>query len=113
MTEYGSGGSFTVSMDGPFAGSGASTLKMVPITAPAADWKGGTSPYSQVVEVDGISINSMVHIQMSKEMAEQLQGKDISFTTENDEGTVTLFAIGEKPDIDCEFQATLLEVIAT
>lgn len=112
MTEYGSGGSFIVTMDGPFVGSGASTLKMVTISAPAADWKGGTSPYSQIVSVEGISVNSMVHIQMSKEMAEQLSDLDVSFTTENDGGVVTLYAIGDKPTVDCEFQATLLEVIS-
>lgn len=112
MTEYGSGGSYTVVMEGPYAGSGGSAMKMVTISAPAASWKGGESPYSQVVEVSGISVNSKVDIQLSVEQMELFHDMDIAFTTENDAGVVTLYAIGDKPTADCEFQATLTEVIS-
>ena len=55
--DYGEGGSFTVTMDGPFASGGSGgALKMVAISAPAANWKGGESPYSQVVTVDGVTV---------------------------------------------------------
>lgn len=113
MTEYGSGGSFTVTMDGPFAYGGGSAAKLAMISAPAANWKGAESPFSQVVEVDGISINSMVDIRLSIEQIESLRfaGKDISFTMENEDGIVTLYAVGSKPDNDLEFQATISEVV--
>lgn len=111
-TEYGEGGSVTVTMDGPFAGAGTMVTKITEISAPAANWKGGESPYSQVVAVDGVSVNSKVDIQLSVDQMERFHDQDIAFTTENDGGTVTLYAIGDKPESDCVFQATITEVIA-
>ena len=113
MNEYGSGGSFTVRMEGPFASGGGAAAKLATISAPAANWKGAISPFSQVVDVEGISVNSMVYIQLSIEQIEQLRSekKDFAFTTENESGIVTLYAIGSKPDTDLEFQATISEVL--
>ena len=115
MTEYGSGGSYTVTMDGPFAGgSGGSEERLTTIIAPSANWKGAASPYSQVVALEDISINTRVDIYLSAEQIQQFQDadKDISFTTEQEDGVVTIFAAGSKPEFDIEFQATLTEVIA-
>lgn len=112
MVEYGSGGSFEVQMDGPFGGSGGTSSKLTVIHASVADWKGGTSPYSQVVQVDGISLNSKVDIQISPDMLGQLYNQDIVFTTENRVGEVTLIATGDRPAVDCEFQATVSEIVA-
>ena len=112
MTEYGSGGSFTVTMDGPYSGGGSTSAeKLTLISAPVANWKGGTSPYSQVVTVAGININSKIDIQLSADQIEQLSDQIITFTAENDAGIVTLYAIGDKPAIDCVFQATLSDVV--
>lgn len=114
MIEYGSGGSFTVTMDGPFSGGsggGTTTEKLITIYAPASKWKGGTSPFSQVVEVDSININTKVDIQMSAQQLETLSDQTITFVAENDGGVVTMYAIGDKPNVDCEFQATLSEVV--
>lgn len=113
MTEYGNGGGYTVTMDGPFGGGGggSSSEKMISIHAPVSDWKGATSPYSQVVEVYGLNIGSKVDIQISTQLLEQLSQQRIWFTAENRGGVVTLFAVGDKPAIDCEFQATLSDVV--
>jgi hypothetical protein len=113
MNEYGSGGDITVIMEGPFSGGGAATAKLSVISAPAANWKGAISPFSQEVEVEGISVNSMVYIQLSIDQIEQLRSanKDFAFTTENDGGIVTLYAIGSKPSVDLEFQAAISEVV--
>lgn len=112
MVEYGSGGSFEVQMDGPFGGSGGTSSKLTVIHAAVADWKGGTSPYSQVVQVDGISLNSKVDIQMSVEQLARFYNQEIVFTTENKGGVVTLFAVGDKPAADCDFQATVSDIVA-
>ena len=112
MVEYGSGGSFEVQMDGPFGGSGGTSSKLTVIHAAVADWKGGTSPYSQVVQVDGISLNSKVDIQISPDMLDKLYNQIIVFTTENRGGEVTLIAMGDRPAVDCEFQATVSEIVA-
>jgi hypothetical protein len=113
MTEYGNGGGYTVTMDGPFGGGGggSSSEKMISIHAPVSNWKGATSPYSQIVEVYGLNIGSKVDIQISTQLLEQLSQQRIWFTAENRGGVVTLFAVGDKPAIDCEFQATLSDVV--
>jgi hypothetical protein len=53
-----------------------------------------------------------VDIQLTAEQMQQLHGMNIAFTTENDGGTVTLWAIGDKPWEDMTFLATLTEVVA-
>lgn len=110
--QYGKGGNLKVKMAGPFAGFGGTAAKLTSITLPAANWKGGESPYYQVVDVEGVSVNSMVNLQPSVEQLEIFHGKDIAFTTENDGGVVTVFAIGDKPKNDYTIQATIVEVIA-
>lgn len=108
--QYGTGETITVSMEGPFGGSGTSA-KLTNITLLAADWKGAESPYSQVVSVEGVSVNSMVNLQPSVEQLEVFHDKVIAFTTENDGGVVTVYAIGDKPKNDYTIQATIMEVI--
>ena len=108
--QYGTGSTFTVSLGGPYGSSGAA-VKLTEITLLAANWKGGESPYSQVVAVEGISVNSMVNLQPSVEQLEIFHDKDLAFTTENDGGVVTVFAIGDKPTNDYTIQATIMEVV--
>lgn len=109
--EYGTGGTITVSMAGPFGGSGAS-VKLTEITLLAANWKGAASPYSQVVTVEGVSVNSKVDLQPSVEQLEIFHDKDIALSTENDGGVVTAYAIGDKPKNDYTIQATITEVVS-
>lgn len=119
MTEYGSGGNFTVRMDGPYAGGGGgaegggSLVKLATISALASAWKGGTSPYSQDIHVDGISVNSVVEINLNTDQIEQIrsENKNIAFTTVNVGGVVTLIAIGSKPSKDLVFQAKIVDVL--
>ena len=110
--QYGNSSSITVQMEGPFGGSGGAAVKLTEITLPAANWKGAISPYSQVVAVEGVSVNSKVDLQPSVEQLEIFHDKDIAFSTENDGGVVTVYAIGDKPTNDYTIQATILEVIA-
>lgn len=109
--QYGAGGTITVSMEGPFGGGGTA-VKLTEITLLASAWKGGESPYSQVVAVEGVSVNSMVNLQPSVEQLEIFHDKDLAFTTENDAGVVTVYAIGDKPANDYTIQATIMEVVA-
>ena len=109
--QYGEGGELEVTLEGPF-GSGGTDKKLTYINLLASNWKGGESPYSQVVTVEGVSVNSMVKLQESIEQSEIFRKKRIAFTTENDGGVVTAFAIGSKPTDDYIIQATIEEVIA-
>ena len=112
MTEYGNGGSFSVTMDGPFGGGGSGeTEKLTVIQALASNWKGGTSPYYQAIRVDGISVNSKIHIHMDAEQLNLLRDQRITFTVANKNGAATLYAIGDKPASDCVFQVTVGDVM--
>ena len=110
--QYGTSVGISVQMEGPFGGLGGVAVKLTAISLPAANWKGATSPYSQVVAVEGVSVNSMVDLQPSVEQLEIFHDKDIAFSTENDGGVVTVYAIGDKPTNDYTIQATIMEVIA-
>ena len=110
--QYGTGTGITVQMAGPFGNAGSAAVKLTEISLPAANWKGAISPYSQVVEVEGVSVNSMVDLQPSVEQLEIFHDKDIAFSTENDGGVVTVYAIGDKPTNDYTIQATITEVTA-
>ncbi len=108
---YGQGAGISVTMEGPFGGGGVSA-KLREITLPAENWKGGESPYSQVVEVEGVSVNSKVDLQLSVEQLETFHDKVLAFSTENNAGVVTVYAIGDKPTNDYTIQATITEVVA-
>lgn len=110
--DYGTGGNVTVQMEGPFGGKGGTSAKLAEIELPAENWKGAESPYSQVVNIDGVSVNSKVDLQPSVEQLEIFHDKDIAFTTENDGGVVTVYAIGDRPTSDYTIQATIMEVVA-
>ena len=110
--QYGKGENIKFKMEGPFAGGGGVSAKLTSITLPEANWKGAESPYSQVVEVDKVSLNSMVKFQLDVEQVEELSNKGIAFTSENDGGVVTVYAIGSRPDKDYTLQATITEVVA-
>ena len=107
--DYGTGGPISVSMAGPFGGAGGTAGKLTNITLPVANWKGGESPYYQVVDVEGVSVNSKVEFQPS---AEIFYNKAIAMTAVNEEGVVTVYAIGDKPTDDYILQATITEVTA-
>jgi hypothetical protein len=110
--DYGDGGSFTVTMDGPFASGGSGgALKMVSISAPAANWKGGESPFSQVVNVDGVTVSSKVDVQLTVDQMKTFDGLIIAFQAVNNNGVITLFSYGNKPSTDIVLQATISEVL--
>lgn len=110
--EYGSGGSLSVTMDGPFAGSGGgSDVKLEVISAPAANWKGGESPYSQVIAADGVTVTSKLDVQLSEEQIRHFKNTIIAFQAVNNSGVITLYAYGSMPDVDMEIQATISEVL--
>lgn len=110
--EYGYGGELSVQMDGPFAGSGSGgsgSARVVTINAPAANWKGGESPYSMAVGVDGINISSKVDVHLNPEQMKLLKDQIITFVAQNESGNVTLYAFGDKPAADLVLQATVTD----
>lgn len=84
--------------------------KVVNITLSASLWSGSTSPYSQVVEIEGIDQRSKVDLQPSSAQLALFHEKDIAFVAENEDGVITIFVIGDKPTDDYTIQATITEV---
>lgn len=84
--------------------------RIVNIRILADAWIGTESPYSQVVEVEGATEYSQVDLTPSVEQLTIFYEKDLAFVTENEDGVVTVFAIGQKPANDYIMQATVTEV---
>lgn len=86
------------------------TARISHVVLLAANWVGTSSPYSQVVTVDGATANSQVDLTPSAEQLAIFYNKDLAFVTENNNGTVTVYAIGQKPENDYTIQVTITEV---
>ena len=106
---YGESTETSVQMEGPF-GTAVAKNKMTQIHLPADGWKGAISPYTQTVSVDGISTSSRVDLNPTHEQIEQMHSMDIALMAENISGDVTVYAIGDKPEMDMTIQATIMEV---
>jgi hypothetical protein len=76
----------------------------------AANWIGDKNPYSQVVNIEGVTENSQVDLTPSIEQLVIFHEKDLCFVTENEDGVVTVYAIGQKPENDYTIQVTITEV---
>lgn len=86
------------------------TARIASVELLAANWVGDASPYSQVVEIDGVTKNSQVDLTPSIEQLVVFYEKDLGFVTENEDGVVTVYAIGQKPTNDYAIQVTVTEV---
>lgn len=84
--------------------------RIVDIVLPASAWVGGDKVHSQVVAIDGITIQSQVDLKPSAEQMAIFHEKDIAFTTENEDGVVTVYVVGDKPLLDYTIQASVTEV---
>lgn len=84
--------------------------KTTTITLSAANWTGDTSPYSQQVIIANITEYSKIDLQPTPEVLAYLQDNEITLTTSNNDGVVTVYALGEKPTQDIQIQCTVTEV---
>ena len=81
------------------------------VTLLASAWQGSSNLYSQVVSINGVTANSKVDLNPSVEQLQIFYNKDITFVTENDDGVVTVYCVGQKPTNDYTMQVTITEVI--
>ena len=84
--------------------------KIGTVTLLASAWKGDANLYSQVVEIEGVTEHSQVDLTPDVHQLAVFYDKDLSFVTENEDGVVTVYAIGQKPLNDYTIQATITEV---
>ena len=85
--------------------------KRTSVTLPAANWTGSANPWSQVVTISGITANSKVDLQPTAVQIVEMQNNDIALMTENNDGVITVYAIGSKPAKDYTMQVLITEVI--
>ena len=92
------------------SGGGGVSARITNITLSASAWKGADNLYSQVVSINGITAYSKVDLLPSVEQLAVFYNKDVTFVTENEDGVVTVYAIGEKPTLDYTMQVQITEV---
>lgn len=94
------------------SGSASSAAYISTLSLDASKWTTvADNLYSQVVAIDGVTENSKVDLNPSVEQLATFYEKDIAFVTENDDGVVTVYCIGQKPLNTYDMQVTITEVI--
>lgn len=86
--------------------------KLSYVTLEASKWTGTDNLHSQVVTIPGITEYSKVDLLPSVEQLAIFHNKDVAFVTENEDGVVTVYAIGDKPVLDYTIQVQITEVEA-
>lgn len=93
------------------ASAGKRDSKICTVNLLANAWQGTTSPYAQVVTINGVTENSQVDLLPDAEQLMVFYEKDLTFVTENVSGVITVYAIGQKPENDYIIQAAIVEVL--
>lgn len=91
--------------------AGSPTTRIGEITLLASAWEGNEDPYSQVVRLPYVTPTTKIDLQPSVEQLAIFHDKDLAFVTENDNGIVTVYAIGDRPTNDYTMQVSMKEVI--
>ena len=84
--------------------------RIATITLHASGWTGNANPYSQVVTINSVTVNSKIDLQPTAQQIVSLQNEDIALMAENNAGVVTIYALGGKPTVDYTMQVLLTEV---
>ena len=92
------------------ASNGGIPSRLSSITLLASAWKGSDSLYYQGVVIKGVTPYSKVDLLPSVEQLAIFHNKDVAFVTENEDGIVTVYAIGVKPTQDYTMQVQITEV---
>lgn len=88
----------------------AAPARIAEVTIRSSAWVGTDNLHSQVVTIEGITPYSKVDLLPSVEQLAVFQKKDVAFVTENEDGVVTVYAIGDKPTMDYTMQVQITEV---
>lgn len=92
--------------------SSSATARLTEVTIVASAWNEiDEGLFAQVVNIDGITQHSKVDLLPDVFQLAVFHNKDVTFVTENEDGVVTVYAIGEKPLMDYTMQAQITEVV--
>jgi hypothetical protein len=89
------------------------SAKIGEVTLPSNKWITKNvegSLHSQIASINSVTANSQVDLTPSVEQLAIFYEKDLAFVTENEDGVVTVYAIGQKPQNDYTIQVTITEV---
>lgn len=86
------------------------SIRVAEVNLLANEWVGDESPYSQTVDIAGVTEYSQVDLKPSIEQLAIFHDKDLAFVTENEDGVVTVYALGDKPANDYIIQVSITEV---
>lgn len=94
--------------DGIVSATKAATVSSVTLLADA--WETNDSLHSQVVSIEGITERSQVNLTPSVQQLVTFYDRNLTFVTENENGVVTVYAIGEKPTEQLTIPVAISEV---
>ena len=100
----------TLTLNGVTYAVESSVPTTITATLKVADWLGDTSPYSQVVAVDGVTSRTKVDLQPTMDQVDMMYSQSVGFFTMNEGGVVRAFAVGNRPTEEFTFQITMTEV---
>lgn len=95
---------------GPGGNLGGIEKRFVNLTFRTSGWLGEEGLYSQAFYVYGITDRSQVNIALDVEQYQELSSEGVTLMTENTNGNVLLYAIGNKPSKDYTLQLIIEEV---
>ena len=82
------------------------------LSLPAASWIGSESPYSQVITGLGTTANSKVDVQIDAAAYNTMVDSGTgAIYIANNNGIITVYALGEKPGTDITVQVSIVEVV--
>lgn len=85
--------------------------KVQNITVAKGSWK-DSGPYTQVLSgISNITANSKIDIQADAATINAIVDGGFSLTIKNHNGTITIYAVGDKPTVDLTLQLVITEVI--
>lgn len=86
-------------------------IRTAEVVLTAAGWtERSANLYAQPVQIAGVTENTQVDLTPSAAQLLVFHQKDLCLVAENEDGNVTVYAIGQKPANDYTIQVTLTEV---
>ena len=90
----------------------APAIKTATVTLPVASWTGDASPYSQTVTISGVTANSRIDIDPDTTVMNGAMEGGYGLVFGNNAGTITAYAVGDKPTAAITVQVSITEVTA-
>ena len=91
-------------------GEGGARPRLTTITIPVNGWSGAESPYYQNIYVAGVNANSKLDLQPTPNQVTALEEAESALMAGNNNGSVIIYAINNKPTEDMTMQLLITDV---